>query len=132
MYLALKQGSVVTINEIAERYGISRNHLTKVVNRLHQLGYLRATRGKNGGLTLASAPGQISVGAVFRDMESSLAVVECVDEPGACVLSPSCRLQGLFNQAQAAFLAQLDAHTLADLLPPETGRQLRDLLAIER
>ncbi len=131
MYVALKQGQIATISEIAERYDISRHHLTKVVNRLNQKGHLTATRGKNGGLTLPCPPEEISVGRVFRDMESELSVVECIDDPGACALSPRCELQGLFCSAMNAFVAVLDRKTLRDLVPQSDQMQMRSLLAIE-
>ncbi len=131
MYVALKRGQIATISEIAERYDISRHHLTKVVNKLNQKGHLTATRGKNGGLTLDAPPESINLGRVFRDMESETGVVECIDRPEACVLSPSCSLQGVFRGAMNGFMAVLDQHTLNDLLPPQNDGKMRDLLAIE-
>ncbi len=130
MYVALKQGRIATISEIAENYDISRHHLTKVVNKLNQKGHLVATRGKNGGLTLPRSADEINLGRVFKDMESELGVVECLDRPEACVLSPRCELQGVLSNAMNAFVAVLESKSLADLLPARDGQQMRDLLAI--
>ncbi|MFV0476942.1 MAG: RrF2 family transcriptional regulator [Parahaliea sp.] len=130
MFVALKEGDTATISEIAESYGISRHHLTKVVNRLHQKGHLVATRGKNGGLTLPCPPEDINVGEVFRDMESELAVVECMDDPHMCVLSNCCELMRLFAGASSAFMTYLDRYTLRDLLPGRDRSNLRRILLI--
>ncbi|QIE29182.1 Rrf2 family transcriptional regulator [Caballeronia sp. SBC2] len=55
MYLALKypDGGVATIDEIAGAYGISRNHLTKIIHELSQVGLIETTRGRAGGTHLA-------------------------------------------------------------------------------
>ena len=79
MYVGAKGESLSTVEEIADSYGISRHHLTKVVHRLGQLGYLETIRGKNGGIRLARDPGEINLGAVVRQMEDDLTLVPCPD-----------------------------------------------------
>lgn len=61
MYVGAQDDSTVTVEEIAARYGISRNHLTKVVRRLGQLGYLSTARGRGGGMTLAGPAEEINL-----------------------------------------------------------------------
>lgn len=118
-----------TVTGISSAYGISRNHLVKVVARLSELGYVETTRGKGGGVRLARAPEQIRVGQVVREMESGLGVVECLGEDGGgCAISSVCHLKGLFEEATQAFLAALDNHTLSELVRPRAP--LANLLGI--
>ena len=116
MYLALKPEGLVSIGEIAERHGISENHLMKVVNHLGHLGYIAARRGRSGGLRLACSADDIAVGEVVRRMESELALADCLVEGAACPLEGTCRLQGLLGEAMAAFMSVLDGCTVADLV----------------
>ncbi|HKJ73917.1 MAG TPA: Rrf2 family transcriptional regulator [Alphaproteobacteria bacterium] len=127
-YAGTKGNDLSTIDEIADAYGISRNHLMKVVYRLGQLGYLETIRGKTGGMRLSRDPAEINLGAVVREMEESLGLVECMQEGGHCCIDPACTLKGILNESLEAFLAVLDRYTLADLLRPR--RRLKDLLAI--
>jgi len=108
-----------TVTGISAAYGISRNHLVKVVAKLSELGYVETTRGKGGGVRLALAPEDIRVGQVVREMETGMSVVECLGKDGgSCAISPACQLKGLFEEATQAFLAALDGHTLGDLVRP--------------
>ncbi len=119
MYLGVRRDGLVTIAEIAAAYGISENHLMKVVHHLGRRGYIETVRGKGGGLRLAVAPEDIVVGEVVRGSEDSLALVECFDaERSECNIAPACLLKGIFRKAADAFYAELDRHTLADLLRP--------------
>ena len=109
----------VTITEVAEAYGISRSHLTKIVQDLSARGYLETTRGRGGGMRLMRPAKEINVGAVVRATESDFVVVECFDpENNQCRLSSHCRLQGALGQAMQSFFGVLDALTLEDLMAP--------------
>lgn len=115
IYLAIsKQGS--TVGEIAESYGISKNHLVKVAHELVKLGFVEATRGKSGGLRLALPPEQILVSTVVSQMEPHLNLVECFAEPPqACPISGLCNLRHALKKAGDAFMDVLADYTLADL-----------------
>jgi Rrf2 family transcriptional regulator, nitric oxide-sensitive transcriptional repressor len=128
LYLAIQRDRVVSTDEIAQGYGISKNHLTKIVGRLGHEGYIEVRRGRGGGIKLGREPREINVGAVVRAFESSLAVVECLDmETNTCVVAPACGLKGVFDEATEAFLAVLDGYTL-ELVDEKRARALRALL----
>lgn len=108
-----------TIDEIAQSYVIPKNHLVKVVNQLATLGFIQSTRGKGGGLELAYEPAAINLGEVVRATEQSFDLVECFSSENQCVLTPSCKLAAIFEQALDQFLAVIDDYTLEDLLAPK-------------
>ena len=116
LYLAVKGKERSTIHEIAESYGISRNHLMKVVQDLSHRGYVTTIRGKNGGLLLNRSPEEIPLGGLMRDTESELGLVECFRDGNECIITSACRVKPILNEALDAFMAVLDRYTLADLL----------------
>lgn len=129
MYLAVKREGLATITEIAERYGVSRNHVMKVVFDLGQMGYVETLRGKHGGMRLAHPPEEVNVGALVRRTESDLALVECFTGEGGCPLTSQCVLRGALHRALQQFLGVLDEYTLADLVTSE--RELQTLLRMD-
>ena len=116
MYAATRSDRLITIEETAEVYGISRAHLMKVVNQLTRAGFLKATRGRTGGLALARRPDKIRLSDVIRATEPDFAMVECFTPENNCLITPRCRLKGMLKQALSAFVDTLDSYTLADLI----------------
>lgn len=129
IYVGAAPEGRATIGDIAAAYGISPEHLRKVVHHLAQAGYLATLRGKGGGMRLARPPEAINVGRVLRSTEEDFALVECL-QPGRseCRIAPACVLKQALAEAREAFLAVLDRYTLADLLAP--SRPLARLLAL--
>jgi Rrf2 family transcriptional regulator, nitric oxide-sensitive transcriptional repressor len=130
MLVGLEMDRLVTIEEVADRFGISKNHLMKVAYQLGQAGYLETVRGRNGGLRLGKAPSQIVVGEVVRKIEPDFAVVECQNPEGYCRIAPCCTLRSAMAKAVQAFLEKLDQYTLEDLLRPKL--KLRQLLGVDQ
>ncbi|MGB3536559.1 MAG: Rrf2 family transcriptional regulator [Mesorhizobium sp.] len=116
MYAGAQGGRLVTIEETAKLYGISRAHLMKVANQLTRAGFLKAVRGRSGGLTLAMPPENIGLGDLLRATEPDFALVECFRNDNRCLITPRCRLRGVLAEALAAFSATVDRYTLADLM----------------
>ncbi len=125
MYVGLKNGELVRIDEVAASFGISRNHLSKVVHNLGSNGYLQTVRGRNGGFRLACDAADIRVGQVVRDFEPDFNLVECFNSStSTCRIQPSCVLAGVLDDAMSVFLGRLDGVTLHDLIQPRWKLQL--------
>lgn len=119
MYCASRPQQLVTISELAQHHGVSRNHLMKIVNDLARQGVLATTRGRGGGLRLLKDPTRLRVGDVVRASETDFRLVECFDPASSqCNLSLTCRLKGVFGAAFQAYFDELDAWTLADIAEP--------------
>ncbi|MBS0224512.1 MAG: Rrf2 family transcriptional regulator [Proteobacteria bacterium] len=123
MRLAGESDRSFTTDEIAREFEISRHHLTKVVRRLADAGYVRTQRGAGGGFQLARPAEAIGLGEVVRDLEDDQPIVECFRADGGnCVLTPRCRLRKRLAAAREAFLAELDRTSLADCAYPARPR----------
>jgi len=130
MYVGIHTERMVTIAEIADVFDMSHNHLMKVVQELSARGYVKSTRGKNGGIELGRPAEEINIGEVVRHMESNFHIVECLD-PGRslCRIIPGCTLKKVLQEAVVAFQEVLNRYTLADLLK---NRSTLGRLLIER
>lgn len=118
IYLAIHgTDTPATVQDAAERYGISSNHIAKIAQRLVQLGYIMSYRGRGGGLELATAPENINIGDIVRETEA-FSLVECFGPDSTCPIEPSCALKHALAEAKDAFLEVLDQYTLADLARP--------------
>ncbi len=128
MYVALHPDHRPTIGQIASSYGISKNHVMKVVHQLGVAGYIETVRGQSGGMRLRRPANEVNLGEVVRRTEPDLALVPCFEPTNsACVITPACRLRHALHEARAAFLAVLDGYSLADLV--DNGEVLRELFA---
>ena len=133
MYAALKDEQF-QIDDVTAAYGISRNHLAKVVNHLAKLGYLETKRGRSGGMRLARPPESIRIGKLVRETEDQPVFVECFDAVhNTCPINGSCQLKGVLAVALRAFYASLDQYTLADVVTgPHRARMVKTLLGAEK
>ncbi|KMM37589.1 Rrf2 family transcriptional regulator [Guptibacillus hwajinpoensis] len=118
---SMKNGKLASIQEIANAYQISKNHLMKVAHELGKKGYIETIRGRNGGLRLAHLPEEINIGEVVRSTEEDFNLVECFDkENNTCVISPACRLKHVLHNALSAYFEVLDGYQLSDLIVNDT------------
>lgn len=116
-YLALAEGEVVPINDVADATGVSKHYMLKVGNELARFGYVDTVRGRTGGVRLVMEPSRIKLGEVIRNTEPNRAVLDCIADPEVdCPLIAPCRLRHVLEEAQQAFHAVLDRYTLADLI----------------
>lgn len=123
IYLATLEDELTTIATITERFDISKSHATKIVNKLVHHGWIKAVRGKNGGICLGVKPQDICVKDLVILMEQTLEPVNCHTPP--CVLNDVCRLKEVLWKAQNCYLDYIGKFTLADLLDKKTADVIR-------
>ena len=127
IYLASHGDRRVTITEMADAYQISRNHLVKVVHNLASHDFIHTTRGKGGGMRLARRPEEVNIGAVIRQTEPHMNLLECFDKQNnRCSISPACSLKRILYQARKAFYDVVDGYTLADVV----GQHAAEIVSI--
>jgi Rrf2 family transcriptional regulator, nitric oxide-sensitive transcriptional repressor len=129
IYAAMFPDRLVTLHEMSDFYDISLAHLRKVVHRLGQLGYLKTYRGKHGGVRLQRNPAEINVGQVVAEFEGRKHLIDCVGLQ--CVVLPACGLPGVLKRAQGAFYAELEKHSLADVIIHERIPYVLEQKALE-
>ncbi|MEC3950216.1 Rrf2 family transcriptional regulator [Sphingobium sp. HWE2-09] len=113
---ARDEGDLSSIQEIADVYGVSKDHLKKVAQNLGQAGLLITVRGRNGGLRLGRPASDITIGQIVRHTESGFNLVDC----SSCIIATACTLPQILNEATRAFLEVLDKYTLDDVLKRRT------------
>jgi len=131
LYLAHFPDRRANTREISEAFGISKNHLVRVVHNLAEHNFITTTMGRGGGIALAARPEKIRIGDVVRALEPNLHMVECFDvESNTCPIVPVCGLKIPLRKALDAFLATLDEYSLADVVQNSSSNRFSKLLLL--
>ncbi len=104
---------LASTGEIAERIGISQQHVFKIVALLAKARLVTCERGRKGGVRLARPTTEITLGDVVRALESksrseSLGNWEIGEDP-------------ILRRAVDAFVSVLDRHTVAGMASKSLG-----------
>jgi len=128
MYMSRKPSNLpaTTITELSERFGISRNHVAKVVQFLSNNKILDAQRGRGGGLYLSDKPEMYKIGDLIRLLEMEEELIGCDTPP--CILADSCGFKAVLNKALHAFYEYLNQYTLKDISKPKVTKALDGLI----
>lgn len=123
LYLGVKgKEQLSTVQEISDKYNISKNHLTKVTHELGKMGIIETVRGRGGGIRLKLDPKDINIGETVRKTEDDFHLVECFNcAINECVITPVCRLKGVLHEALNAYFKVLESYTLADFVENNEG-----------
>ena len=113
--LAARAPERMPTSAIAQIYGLSEHHLSKVASALARGGFVLSERGRGGGLTLAQPADQLNIGTVVRCLKCDDPVVECFGSDRSCRILPACGLRAPLQEAQEAFFKALDRYSLEDV-----------------
>ncbi|GAA3084019.1 nitric oxide-sensing transcriptional repressor NsrR [Rhizobium viscosum] len=112
IYLGSHEAKICSIKEVADAYGISQNHLMKVVQDLAKAGFVESIRGRNGGIRLGRPAASINLGSLLRHTEGLDDILEC----SSCSIRPGCGMPPILREATAAFVGVFDRYSVADII----------------
>lgn len=120
VYLARREGSVVSAREISEFYSLPLPMISKVLKVLHEDGMVGSKRGVNGGYSFDGDPEEFSLGQIVETLEGPWDLVECnvVDDEGhaVCGISSRCPSRTFMSGINKAIKHAFDKVSLGDLV----------------
>lgn len=114
------EGTLVSVEEIAEAEGIPIKFLEATLTQLRKRGLLISRRGPAGGFVLAKPPEQISLAEVIRTLDGPFAPTTCsrTRNPVQCEGCDSmemCSIRPIMREVRDAMAAVLERRTVRDL-----------------
>ena len=106
----------IPLRDVSERQDISEKYAEMIVGLLSKTGFVFSSRGKGGGYKLARPPETITVAAILKAVEGSLAPVACLDIPdNVCPRAGSCVTLPMWRELERRIDEYLESVSVADL-----------------
>lgn len=122
----------VPIRNIASRQGISDKYLEQIITALSRAGFVKSSRGAQGGYKLAKDPHELTVGMILRQIEGSLVPVACMeDDPNQCPRAQTCATLDVWKEIDEAVNMVIDRITLADLVVKHNKKTAEQVAALD-
>lgn len=105
--------------QLSESLCISPRFAAKILRKLSLKGIVRATRGINGGFTLAFPPADLTLKNVIEAIDGEILIRHCLSEGFSCTFQKNkavCRFHAVFDELNTLIRAMLDKITLADMI----------------
>lgn len=109
------KGDYVSLKDISNRQKVSLKYLEQIMAMLNKAGYVKSTRGNNGGYRLAKSPEEYKVGDILRKTEGDLAPIACVNGE-ECGKRENCKTFKFWQGLDNVINEYVDSKTLADLI----------------
>ena len=99
------------IEDLARAEAVPSNYLVQILNELRTAGLINSKRGKQGGYSLARAPGEISLHDIMRAVEGDILAHSAAGEGAS-----SRRNTQVWGEIAGKFEDLLKSYTVADLM----------------
>jgi len=107
---------VTSLSEIARKNNIPRDFLEKIFAELREAGFVKSTRGRYGGYTLAKKPEEIKLKAVILKLDRPMNSYVCLQSDEECDIDPNCVVKYVWVRLYKAMMRELGNMTLKDIV----------------
>ena len=108
-------GDSLRSSDISQRTAIPNAYLAQVLHSLKKAGFVKSTRGPNGGHQLAVDPDTIHLSSIMEVLDGTNNLVNCLDDDNFCVHSPACAQKEIWKTVEEAIHGVLFSITVSDL-----------------
>ncbi len=122
LFLATRQpGEVVSRRTVSREMEIPTQFLSKIAQRLAQVGLLEIRQGAKGGYLLARPPEDISLLEVIEAVEGEIFLNQCLMRPDFCSRTTRCPVHRVWHQAREELRRVLGGADFAQLARQEAA-----------
>lgn len=97
IYIAIHSDKPATTNEIANSFGVSANHLSKVLQRLVKSGLLASIKGPTGGFIITRACDEVTFLEIYEAIDGPIKTGCCMFGKNVCSFD-QCIMGNLLSQ----------------------------------
>ena len=101
---------------IANDRKIPPSFLAKIISQLSIAGLIHTSRGAHGGVSIARAPGEISLLEVVEAIDGPVSLNECVVNARACDFEGDCPLNLIWCDTQKVLVQKLQSTSFEDVV----------------
>lgn len=105
-----------SVKELAEAQHLSEKYLEQIMAALKTAGLVTVARGIRGGYMLSRSPSSITLKDLYRGLEGSLSLVDCLDMPETCRYSDDCVTREVWNEMTESLGNVLERTTIQTLI----------------
>jgi len=100
---------------LSEEEDVSYQLTCKLLQKLNDAGFVKSTRGANGGFSLRLPPSEINILDVIESIQGPLVLNRCLHIKDACPRQDRCPITGKLRGLQDHLTESLTGITMADL-----------------
>ncbi|MDR1482923.1 MAG: Rrf2 family transcriptional regulator [Synergistaceae bacterium] len=109
-------GEFIPLKNVSARQDITIKYLEQIIPLLSKAGYLKSSRGKDGGYRLSRPAKSYTVGDILRTVEGNMAPVKCLeDNPNRCLMRADCSALSVWVGLDRVINEYLDSIRLDEL-----------------
>ena len=114
-YMAVSQGEIFSAEFLHDELKIPRRYLRSLLTDLSKLGFIRSTKGRNGGFVFARPLEEINLAAIIKTVEGTELMGSCILGHQNCKEEQPCVMHETWLEAKTKLLDTLSNTTLYDL-----------------
>jgi Rrf2 family protein len=107
--------NIVSAKTLHEILGIRKQYLRRLLTDLVKHGFIKSTRGRNGGFEFARDPAQIYIYEVIDAIEGFKSFEGCLLGVKDCTQSPACAMHSIWTDARDMMIHTFRSTTLSVL-----------------
>jgi Rrf2 family protein len=115
IYMAQDKHLMVSASALHEILGIRRQYLRRLLTDLAKHGFIKSSRGRNGGFEFARDPGRIYIYEVIDAIEGFTSFEGCLLGVKDCKQSPRCAMHSIWADAKDMMIHTFRSTTLSAL-----------------
>lgn len=114
IYMANRKDEVHSLKEIAGYFGISANHLSKVLQQLVKSKYLISVKGPKGGFCLATGKEKATLMEIYEVIDGKYTPKNCLFESNH-IKSCCCIMKPMISKINETFVDFMTGHTINEM-----------------
>ena len=124
VYMATSEDEIFSAELLHDKLEIPRRYLRKLLTDLSKPGFIRSTKGRNGGFIFAKPLEEINLATIIQEIEGSEVMGGCLLNHHGCKKDQPCLMHDTWLEARTKMLDVLSNTSLQDLKEKKTAKIL--------